>query len=114
MSLRAFIPLFVTEVKNAYARFNREHFSGRSFQMNIADLDADKKMILIGDFPSANDAVSYMLAAKRFAPTEVIPWLKADKYSFTIITDANLPILIEKKDLAQYRKFLDQNLPGKF
>ena len=107
-------PLFVTEVKNAYFRFNREHFGGRNFQMTIIDLDADKKMILVGDFANANDAANYMLSAKRFAPTEVIPWLKADKYSFTIITDANLPILIEKKDLVQYQKFLDQNLPGKF
>lgn len=107
-------PLFVTEVKNAYFRFNREHFGGRNFQVNIVDLDADKKLVVVGDFTNANDAVNYMLLAKRFAPTEVIPWLKADKYSFTIIAESNLPVLIEKKDLIQYRKFLDQNLPGKF
>jgi hypothetical protein len=43
-----------------------------------------------------------------------MPWLKAEHYSFSIITDDNLPVLLEKKDLEQYRKFLVQNLPGKF
>jgi len=40
--------------------------------------------------------------------------LKADKYAFSIITDDNLPLLLEKKDFEQYKKFLVQNLPGKF
>jgi hypothetical protein len=43
-----------------------------------------------------------------------MPWLTADHYSFSIITDDNLPVLLEKKDTEQYRKFLVQNLPGKF
>lgn len=105
-------PLFINEVKNAYFRFNREHYQA-SYTMNVIDLDADRKLLVIGDFANAREAISYMQAAKRFAPTEVIPWLKAEKYSFTIITDGNLLILKDKKDLVQYRKFLDQNLPGK-
>lgn len=106
-------PLYVNEVKNAYSRFNRERI-GKAFQMNIVSLDADRNLLLIGDFSNANDAVTYVQSAKAAAPSEVIPWLKADKYSFSLITDANLPVLLEKKDLDQYRKFLDQNLPVKF
>lgn len=106
-------PLYVNEVKNAYFRFNRERI-GKAFQMNIVSLDAGRNLLLIGDFPNVNDAVTYVQSAKAAAPSEVIPWLKADKYLFSIITDANLPVLLEKKDLEQYRKFLDQNLPGKF
>jgi hypothetical protein len=105
-------PLFVTEVKNAYSRFNREHYR-QTFPMNVVDLDAARKILLIGDFPSAREALSYMQAAKQAAASEVMPWLKADKYSFSIITDDNLPLLLEKKDIEQYRKFLVQNLPGK-
>ena len=37
-----------------------------------------------------------------------------DKYSFSLITDNNLEVLLNKKDLLQYKKFLEQNLPGKF
>lgn len=106
-------PLYVNEVKNAYFRFNRERM-GKAFQMNVVNLDKDRNLLLIGDFANAGDAVAYMQLARAAAPTQVIPWLKADKYSFSIITDANLPVLLEKKDLEQYRKFLDQNLPGKF
>ena len=82
--------------------------------MNVVDLDATRKIVLIGDFDKASDAVSYMEFAKQSAASQVMPWLKPDKYSFSIITDENLPLLLEKKDLEQYRKFLVQNLPGKF
>lgn len=106
-------PLFINEVKNAYFRFNRERYR-QTFAMNVIDLDANRKILLIGDFASAQEALNYMMSAKQAAPSEVMPWLKADKYSFSIINDENLPLLLEKKDLEQYRKFLVQNLPGKF
>ena len=106
-------PLFVTEVKNAYFRFNREHYRSQTFTINVVDLDATRKIVLIGDFPTAREAVNYMQFAKQSASSEVMPWLKADKYAFSIITDDNLPLLLEKKDLEQYKKFLVQNLPGK-
>jgi outer membrane protein assembly factor BamD (BamD/ComL family) len=107
-------PLFVTEVKNAYFRFNRDHYRDKTFNMNIVDLDATRKIVLVGDFPSAREALNYMQSARQAAASEVMPWLKAEHYSFSIITDDNLPLLVEKKDLEQYRKFLVQNLPGKF
>jgi outer membrane protein assembly factor BamD (BamD/ComL family) len=106
-------PLFVTEVKNAYFRFNRERYR-QTFPMNIVDLDANRKILLIGDFASAREALNYMMAARQAAASEVIPWLKAEKYFFSIIDDENLPLLLEKKDHEQYRKFLVQNLPSKF
>jgi hypothetical protein len=106
-------PLFVTEVRNAYTRFNRERYH-QTFPMNVVDLDADRKILLIGDFASAQEALNYMTSARQAAASEVMPWLKAEKYSFSIIDDENLPLLLEKKDLEQYRKFLVQNLPGKF
>lgn len=107
-------PLFVTEVKNAYFRFNREHYRDQTFTMNVIDFDATRKIILVGDFRSAREALNYMQSAKQSAASEVMPWLKAEHYSFSIITDDNLSVLVEKKDLEQYRKFLVQNLPGKF
>jgi tetratricopeptide (TPR) repeat protein len=106
-------PLFVTEVRNAYTRFNRERYA-QTFPMNVVDMDATRKIVLIGDFASAQEALNYMQTAKQAAASEVMPWLKADKYSFSIISDENLPLLQEKKDLEQYRKFLVQNLPNKF
>jgi hypothetical protein len=40
--------------------------------------------------------------------------MKQDKFSFTIITAANLDAVLNSKDFAAYQKFLDQNLPVKF
>jgi tetratricopeptide (TPR) repeat protein len=107
-------PMFVNEVKNAFSRYNSEKFYNQTFNLSISDLDADRKLLLIGDFNSALEAIEYLQRVKRLAPTEIIPWLKADKYSFTIMTPFNLNILQEKKDMKQYQQFLDQNLPGKF
>lgn len=107
-------PLFVVEVKNAYFRFNHDHYGDQTFTMNVVDFDATKKLLLIGDFSSAREAFNYMQSAKQSAASEVMPWLKPEHYSFSIITDDNLAVLLQKKDLDQYRKFLVQNLPGKF
>ncbi len=52
--------------------------------------------------------------ARPLTPTEIIPWLKGGKYSFSIITEKNLDLLKASKDIENYKKFLDQNLPGKF
>jgi hypothetical protein len=107
-------PMFVNEVKNAFGRYNKEVFYNQTFQMSIKDFDADRKFLLIGDFANASDALDYLQKTKRVAANEIIPWLKPDKFSFSMITDPNLNVLMEKKDLAGYKQFLDQNLPGKF
>ena len=69
---------------------------------------------MITGFNNAQDALDYMEKARKVAHLEIIPWLKNDKYSFSIVSDSNLTTLLEKKDLQQYKQFLDQNLPGKF
>ena len=107
-------PLFVNEVKGAFNRFNQEKYYNQTFTISISDLDADRKLVLIGNFNTAVEAIDYVQRVKRLAPTEIIPWLKGDKYAFTIMTPYNLDILLQKKDLKQYQQFLDQNLPGKF
>jgi hypothetical protein len=107
-------PLFINEVKNAFGRYNRDKYYNQTFQMNIRDFDADRKLLLIGDFNNAQEAVDYALQAKRLAASEILPWLKPEKYAISIVSDPNLEILSEKKDLTQYKQFLDQNLPGKF
>lgn len=107
-------PMFANEVKNAFFRYNREAYYNRTFDISSKDLDADRKLVLISGFNDVQDAVDYAMKVKKIAANEIIPWLKADKYSFSIMTDANLDILSQKKDLNEYKKFLDQNLPGKF
>ncbi len=103
-------PLFVNEVNNAFQRYGRDRYYSQPFEYTLKDLDADKKILLIGYFNSAKEAAEFIQRAKPSAASEIMPWLKADKYSFSIITDYNLDLLLQKKDLNQYAQFLDQVL----
>ena len=106
--------VFGNETKNAFARYNSEKFYNKSFELSTIPLDADNKLVLIKPFDNAQAAIDYINQVKPKAANEIIPWLKADKYSFSIITDQNLEILKSNPDLTAYKLFLDQNLPGKF
>ena len=106
--------VFGNEAKNAFARYNSEKFYNKSFELNTIPLDADNKLVLIKPFDNAQAAVDYINQVKPKAANEIIPWLKPDKYTFSIITDQNLEVLKSNPDLTAYKLFLDQNLPGKF
>jgi hypothetical protein len=106
--------VFVNETKNAFNRYNKEKYYNQEFTIDIMDLDADQKLVLIDGFKNAVEAIEYVQKVRRLAASEIIPWLKPEKYTFLIMTPANLQVLKEKKDLQEYKKFLDQNLPEKF
>jgi len=106
--------VFGNEAKNAFARYNSEKFYNKSFELNTIPLDPDNKLVLIKPFDNAQAAVDYINQVKPKAANEIIPWLKPDKYTFSIITDQNLEVLKSNPDLTAYKLFLDQNLPGKF
>lgn len=105
--------IFSGEAKNAFNRFSREKFYTQPLGINTWDLDAENRLLLVGEFANAADAITYLQQAKRLAATEIVPWLKAEKYSFTIISSPNLPVLQDLRDLNAYRKFIETNLPGK-
>ena len=106
--------VFGNEAKNAFARYNSEKFYNKTFELSTITLDADNKLLLIKPFTNAQAAADYVQQTKPKAAGEIIPWLKADKYFFSIISEQNLEILKSNPDLAGYKRFLDQNLPGKF
>ena len=106
--------LFVVEVKNAFHRYNREKHGHRPLTVDVKEFDGERQLLLIGEFNGARDVTDYLQVAKPRAVSEIIPWLRADKYSFTVINAANIGTLFNRKDLTEYRKFLDQNLPVKF
>ncbi|HMG68544.1 MAG TPA: hypothetical protein VK588_12690, partial [Chitinophagaceae bacterium] len=106
--------VFGNETKNAFARFNSEKFYNKTFEINTVNLDNDNKLVLIKPFENAQAAIDYIAQVKPKAASEIVPWLKADRYSFSIISDQNLEILKSNPDLIAYKLFLDQNLPGKF
>lgn len=107
-------PIFVNEAKNAFARYNRDTYYNKQMQAELIEIDADNRLLLISPFTNAAEALLYVDQTKPKTANEIIPWLKGGKYSYSIITDKNLEVLKNSKDLDKYRQFLDKNVPGKF
>ena len=106
--------VYGNETKNAFNRYNKERYYNLPLTNEIIPLDAENKLLLIGKFSNILQATEYTQKTVHLASKEIIPWLKADKYSFTIITGNNLEVLKSKLDIGNYRKFLEQNSGLKF
>jgi hypothetical protein len=107
-------PVYVTESKNAFDRYNRENFYGKNFETSKQEINDTTKLMVIQGFDNTTTALAYLDKAGNAAPREIIPWLPANKYYFIVIDDQNLEILKTNKDLQLYRKFLSVYAPEKF
>ncbi len=105
--------VYVTEAKNAFDRYNRENYYGQPITINKESLDAERNLLVITSFTDAATALLYYDKIKRNAASE-ISWLPANKYSFLIITDANLQLLKTNKNLTGYKSLLNTQFPNRF
>ncbi len=104
-------PVFAGESRNAFNSFNRERYAQLRIASSSMRLTNDVQLLLLGPFVNAATAVSYLDAAKPLSKTSIVPWLPADKYSFSIISPANLAILLNNKDINGFRAFMQKLLP---
>jgi hypothetical protein len=107
-------PVFGNEARNAFNRYNKEKFYNLPLEVKQVAINDDIKLLLIGNFTNIQGAVDYVQKTKPVSASQIVPWLKGDKFSFSIITQENLEVVTGTKDFAAYEKFLDQNLPVKF
>jgi len=107
-------PVYVSEAKNAFSRYNQENFYNKTFDINTVSLNDTLKLMLINGFENSDAALEYADKAKKMSPRDIVPWLPVAKYSFLVITDQNLEVLKTNKDIQAYKKFLDASYPGKF
>lgn len=105
--------VYISEARNALNRYNREKFSGQTIDITKEVIDADKAILVFKQFANADAAIDYATKIKKGAPGEV-SWLPANKYSFIIISDANLQTLKSNKDIPGYINILKSRYPGKF
>jgi hypothetical protein len=105
--------VYVNEAKNAFGRFNKESMATASVVITKDALDADNALLLFAPFPNAQEALKYFDRIKKAAPSEV-SWLQPSKYSFIIISDANLGLLKTNKDISSYKQLLNTNFGNKF
>ncbi len=107
-------PIFITESRNAFNRFNQENYYEQKISVYNRKVTAAYNFLMFGPFPNADAAVSYIDKVKPLSKTRIMPWLTTDKYSFSIISNANMDILINSQDIEGYQQFIHQVLPDKF
>lgn len=106
-------PVYISEARNAFNRYNREKFAAQPIDITKDVIEKDKSILIFSIFPDAASAIIYADRLKKNAPAEV-SWLPANKYSFLIMSDANLQVLKANKDFQSYIKLLNVKYPGKF
>ncbi len=106
-------PVYSSEARNAFIRFNSQSFATNQIQIVKDTLDSARTLLVFSQFASADEAIKYLNKLKQAAPTQ-ISWLPAQKYAFYIISDSNLDVLKENKDLKNYIDLLNNKYPGKF
>jgi hypothetical protein len=107
-------PVFINEARNAFYRYNRSTYYNRQMNAELVQIDNENHLLLISPFKTMQEAIDYIDQTRPKTATEIIPWLKGGKYSFSIITDKNLDTLKNTKEIDKYRSFLEEHLPGKF
>ncbi|RPD44756.1 tetratricopeptide repeat protein [Paracnuella aquatica] len=105
--------IFSNEARTAFDRFNRGQSSGTAPAVQLLPLDGENKLLLIGAFPDVLGAINYVQETKPVAAGQIVPWLKSDKFSFTVISEGNLERLKATPDLKGYQQFLETT-PVKF
>ncbi|HZH95278.1 MAG TPA: tetratricopeptide repeat protein, partial [Flavisolibacter sp.] len=83
-------PVFGNEARNAFNRYNKEKFYNLPLEVKQVAISDDIKLLLIGNFTNIQGAVDYVQKTKPVSASQIVPWLKGDKFSFSIITQENL------------------------
>jgi outer membrane protein assembly factor BamD (BamD/ComL family) len=106
--------VYVNEARMALIRYNKEKYYNQPLEVVPFPLNDNLKLVEIKTFTDAGAALSYLEKTRSVAASEIFSWLPADKYRFIIITEQNLELLKEQKNLDAYLKFLKESVPGKF
>ena len=106
--------VWANEAKNAFNMYNRGNIYNKQFELNVTEISSEFKALLIGNFDNAQAAADYVKKVKPLSANQILPWLKEDKYIFSVITPVNLEILKSQKDINLYRQFISKSIPGIF
>ncbi|MEP6466022.1 MAG: hypothetical protein ABJB05_06935, partial [Parafilimonas sp.] len=107
-------PVYANETKNAFNRYNQINFYNQKINIVNTKVNDSLNLVLLGPFTDAATAMIYVDKVKPKASGTIIPWLKPEKYSFTIISQPNLDILNDTKDVGSYKSLINKVLPDKF
>jgi outer membrane protein assembly factor BamD (BamD/ComL family) len=106
-------PIYISESKIAFNRYNNASHSGEGITITIYEGGGDNNWLELGSFTDVSGILSYMDELKLNAK-QIVPWLPADKYNFLVISLRNLEILKTRKSLEEYKLFIGQHIKDKF
>lgn len=107
-------PVYANETRNAFNRYNQMNLYNQKINVASSKINDSLNLVLLGPFSDAASALIYVDKVKPQAAGTIIPWLKPDKYSFTIISQLNLDVMNNTKDVQGYKSLIEKVLPGKF
>ena len=107
-------PIFVSESRNAFNRFNQGRYPDQQIDIYNRRINAKYQFLMFGPFVNAAEAITYIDKTRPLASTSIIPWLTAEKFSFIIISNDNMGVLVNTQDVAGYRTFMHGIFPDKF
>jgi tetratricopeptide (TPR) repeat protein len=106
-------PVYSSEARNAFNRYNSQSYNTNKIVIVKDTLDSERTLLVFSQFDNADAAIKYRDKLKQDAPVQ-ISWLPAQKYAFYIISESNLELLKENKNLQSYLDLLNKKYPGKF
>jgi tetratricopeptide (TPR) repeat protein len=106
--------VFTREAANAFNRHNAVNNFALRLKTTQLTIDDRYNLVLIGPFANAAAAMDYIDKTRPVTASRILPWLTTGKYNYTIISNANLTLLKQNKDVAGYEALLQKVLPGKF
>lgn len=98
-------PVYVTETRNAFNRYNQSRFSGRQLEIENLLVNDSIHYAIIRGLGALENVIRYTNSVEAEAPVTIVPWLPKGKYRFIIISDENLATLIEEQEMAVYDSF---------
>jgi hypothetical protein len=106
-------PLYVSEAKIAFQRYNSGNHAGETINIKIFEQGKELNWLELGSFSDVTVTLGYMEELRTNAK-QIIPWLNASKYNFLIISERNLETLKQRKDIEEYKLFIRQYIKDKF
>ncbi len=105
--------IYTNEAKRAIINYNNRNFPNKNLAVQQEKID-EKTILKIFEFKNTVEAIDYIDMGRKLGPTEIFPWLPAQKYSFLLISPSNFKILTEQNKILPYLDFIKLQLPGKF
>lgn len=101
-------PVYVTETRNAFNRYNQQNYSGKPIEITNEPLNDTVKLVVLSGFENGAVALGYLQSVQPVAAKQIVPWLPAGKYSFLIISKDNLEVLKNNQDMEGYKRFQER------